>query len=698
MWLLVVMLCPFVTTSLPQWSTDNLNIHSNFNSDRSFLLSKREYSWNKRWDLRSSYILLTREVEAALQIASHMLQVKQFHVRMALRGGDQSIESFAPTCNNTAATLDLELQEMTLHTLTTSQAMKMLAEAKLKTAEYTLELQEAKQKTAEAMIEAEEAKQTTIKLQASIVVGETSFGELINSPLPPLDDLSSLESSYSQVQQRKVPTDVREWKDFNRDLQNHRRNIPAVTLDSRPYRKLSRPVNSKGCVYESMHEAQIYLAFTATICVALDALFHGTLWTSQFADSRLVAIQGLRAPDLVSVTRGADGESKTVAVIELKRHNLLINGRDLVTCYHEAKRMIEDMVFQITADHFVYKCKFGFVSTYHFTWATFLDSDGVLYISPAFNSDYNGEMSVLNMMYYVLSKACDELNDEPLKWTPPSALDDARPRTLPQATTTPPISRVLDIGGVVAGLAQSGSSSEPIQKRGRRKLRSKVSGRSYKIVGVLFSVHGRVAYQALTSNNTRVVVKCYLYQHERDNEVECYNWLHELQGDCIPQLLEPSCSYPGEEQNRTHGLVISWVGSPDAGSYRMLPTTALEQARRIVLEMHERGVAHRDIRPLNMIYSFSTTKLHMLDFGQSETVDMIGKNYFDQACFEDLSELDRLIEISRTRRFCYFHLPKEWQTGGLGLVRLLPGPRPCQAGLCKALCCHFLSSELVIVF
>jgi serine/threonine protein kinase len=109
-------------------------------------------------------------------------------------------------------------------------------------------------------------------------------------------------------------------------------------------------------------------------------------------------------------------------------------------------------------------------------------------------------------------------------------------------------------------------------------------------------------------------------------------------------------------------LIVSWVGSPDAGSYGMLPTAALEQARQIVLAMHERGVAHRDIRPLNMVYSFSTTKLYMIDFGQSETVDMIGKNYFDQACFEDLSELEHLIAISRSRRVRYYHFPKEWQS------------------------------------
>jgi hypothetical protein len=65
--------------------------------------------------------------------------------------------------------------------------------------------------------------------------------------------------------------------------------------------------------------------------------------------------------------------------------------------------------------------------------------------------------------------------------------------------------------------------------------------------------------------------------------------LKDLQGSSIPVLLDPTFTLDEEQQGRLHGLVISWVESQQAGSYRMLPTDALQDARRILVAMHSRS-------------------------------------------------------------------------------------------------------------
>jgi hypothetical protein len=174
----------------------------------------------------------------------------------------------------------------------------------------------------------------------------------------------------------------------------------------------------------------------------------------------------------------------------------------------------------------------------------------------------------------------------------------------------------------------------------------------------------RITWKAAADENcsTYVAVKSYSAEEDRDFEVKCYGLLKDLQGSSVPVLLDPYFTVEEEEHGRSHGLVISWVGSQHGGSYRMLPTDALQAARRIVVAMHRLGVAHGDIHPLNMNYNFKTKELFLLDFSHAAMEGTIGQDAFQQACLEDLFEVDRLINISKTKaaqQIHYYHWP-DW--------------------------------------
>jgi hypothetical protein len=544
----------------------------------------------------------------------------------------------------------------------------------------------------------EKEKQKTLQLKAERVQDNNaeliSFGQLLDSPMPPIDDRSICVSAKSEEQLRLIPTEVRSWENFKEVLIHHRESIPTELLSGH-CRSLRRPV-AKGRIITVKLGADIFSAFSTTICDALDQLFDGEMKTTSFSASGLVAVKGKEYPDFVTATKrmapaqhvgassgdsemlpagiqfgGATGsggavEAMTtnpesvhpVTVTEIKRDNLIMYGRDLVALY-SSKRIIQDAIDQITGYHVVCKCKYGFISCYMYTWATYLDEDGVLYISPCFVSDTIGELSTLNMMYFVNRKACDELRSRSHMWTPPMFL---------KARSDPPSKKraAHNENEEIKALQElSLSGAAPTQKKRNKPQGSKfIQGHctKYTLLQVMSNVTDRITWKAAAGKyrDTYVVIKCYSAEEDRDSEVECYNLLKDLQGSSIPVLLDPSLTIDEEEQGRSHGLVISWVGSEHGGSYRMLPTDALQDARRIVVAMHKLGVSHRDIRPLNMNYCFRTKKLYLLDFSRAETENAIGQDAFQQACFEDLFEIDRLIRISKTKsaqEMRYYHWP-----------------------------------------
>ncbi len=166
-------------------------------------------------------------------------------------------------------------------------------------------------------------------------------------------------------------------------------------------------------------EADISSAFAATICNALNQLFLGVMVASSFASSGLIACEGLQTPDFVTVTRrSATGQlvdsssaaaelmqagiqpcgrtnpgdadespiftasesvkkvtTEPVSFIQVKRINFSMYGRELEILYRDSKPMIVDAIYQIAGYHVAYKCKYGFISSYKHTWATYLDVD-----------------------------------------------------------------------------------------------------------------------------------------------------------------------------------------------------------------------------------------------------------------------------------------------------------------------------------
>jgi hypothetical protein len=282
-----------------------------------------------------------------------------------------------------------------------------------------------------------------------------------------MDDVSICASTMTKAattmaQLKKVPTDVRSWPNFKEDLSRHRQNIPAELL-LRSCRNLRRPMTDNGVITVKL-EADICSAFPATICDALDQLFIGEMVISSFSASGLVAVESMDNPDFVTVMRRmpseqfvgsssgaakstlagiqpsnagvADGSPMTaklesvtpatcslrielVSFVEIKLINFSMYGRELEILYRHGKWMVQDAIYQITGYHCAYNCKYGFISNYKHTWATYLDNNRVLYVSPCFISDAVGEFSTLNMMYFVNRKAFDGLNSRSEMWTPP---------------------------------------------------------------------------------------------------------------------------------------------------------------------------------------------------------------------------------------------------------------------------------------
>jgi hypothetical protein len=314
----------------------------------------------------------------------------------------------------------------------------------------------------EQKVSPENKAKRTIKLKTSKTNAENgeliSFGNFLDSQLPPMDDLSPVLSTRSRGRSRKIPQSVQNWPNFDEDLSHHRQNIPAHLLDSGPLKMLRRPVTN-GQVFVVKRKADICAVLSSTICDALNQLFLKELVTSSFSVSGLAAKDSLGAlgkPDFVTVTRStfrlaqeehaqscdaaADAgvsqltrkpkpgkQRQAVTVFDVRRSNLIKYGRDLVSLYNEENQMIRDAVFQITGYHVAHKCKYGFISSYKYTWATYLDDNGVLYISPCFVSDSIETFSTLNMMYYVTCKSFNELKSKPQIWTPPCFLMNPGP-------------------------------------------------------------------------------------------------------------------------------------------------------------------------------------------------------------------------------------------------------------------------------
>ena len=172
------------------------------------------------------------------------------------------------------------------------------------------------------------------------------------------------------------------------------------------------------------------------------------------------------------------------------------------------------------------------------------------------------------------------------------------------------------------------------------------------IVGIMVKHEDRITWQARkVSDGKCVAVKCYKDVGARDSEVACYDALLPLQGKHIPRLLDPQFILGREKLGRRFGLVLSWVGEDFGGNYLHLPTPVLLKARRLLAQMHQLGVAHGDVRPENMNYSFVSRNLFLYDFSHALTRDeAVDTATFRGACVQDLKDLDEEIEWSRSEQ------------------------------------------------
>ena len=488
-----------------------------------------------------------------------------------------------------------------------------------------------------------------------------TFQQLIDSALPNLEDKTSLTPSSSRACHRLAPRSVREWENFSDNVTRHRQSLPAQLLATPSLPKM--PVfHGRGGVYTTYNELEICFTFLQTAGEALNALFNESVSTVIYSRARTDIGDGLRVPDFISeriytetdrranlpgsqLDTDSDLEAVPMTVGEMKRHNFSVHGDDMVKLYDDDAH-VRDAFYQLVGYQVRHNCKYGFMSTYEFTWATRLSASGILSISPAFRSDVSGDLSTLNMIYYVLCLAFDELADRSKPWKLPKNL------------------RVLEHGTVSLVQSQPTGSAQTLGKRrnqesddagrqGKRKGRAKSACSLHvTLIQVMVSHEDRVTWQARGANKCLLAVKGYSDAFERDREVECYQALQQLQGVSIPHLLESAVDLP-DANHRRHALVTSWV---DGRNYMTLPAGPLEQARQILSQMHALGVAHGDPRPENMRHDFRTGRLYVYDFSHALTRGRAGAAAFSRACAADLAAVDALLEESRTaaaRRVLY---------------------------------------------
>jgi hypothetical protein len=416
---------------------------------------------------------------------------------------------------------------------------------------------------------------------------------------------------------------------------------------------------SSSGIYHAYNEFELAMIFLNLAGDSLNELFGESVMTTSYSGSKIDIGDGLRVPEIISRRcfanvdrrRGPGRSAATctsadvsLAFVEMKRHNLTTHGHDMVAAYNSEHIHVRDPFWQLTSYHIRHNCRYGFMSTGEYTWATRLLSSGVLSISPAFRADAAGELSTLNMMYYVLCLASDELAQDPNPWK------------LPKSLKSPVVKDEQGAGaaGTAAGSASNASGKrkgrdepEPVGKTSRAT-RAKAT-RGLKLLETMVVHQDRVTWQARAGNGSLVIVKAYQDALSRDREARCYELLAPLQGVSIPRLLDPRRELP-DGRGRTHALIVSWVGPRQGGNYMTLPTGPLEQARRTISAMHELGVAHGDVRPENMSCDFETGRLFVYDFSHATLREQAGGRRFAAACAGDRLAMDGLVAESQTPR------------------------------------------------
>ena len=133
---------------------------------------------------------------------------------------------------------------------------------------------------------------------SSIYTEPITFKQLLDSPLPPLEDRSSCSSSVSKVCLTREPSKVRAWPNFVEIVRQHRLGLSPLVLEHKrysPMKCMSRGVAIGG------NEAEIQCDFLSSAGDALDQLFDFAVLTLSYAACGQSIGEGSRVPDLATV-------------------------------------------------------------------------------------------------------------------------------------------------------------------------------------------------------------------------------------------------------------------------------------------------------------------------------------------------------------------------------------------------------------
>jgi hypothetical protein len=189
------------------------------------------------------------------------------------------------------------------------------------------------------------------------------------------------------------------WPDFVSGLMHS---------EHQPMYGLARPMFTPPSLennFLAANEADVEHAFIFAAGSALDnVLRHNCIRTTLFPRLKLRHENGLSVPDFASARCLENGKIELLTVGEVKRTALIKHGADLASAYHTSK-YVRDAIQQLTGYQVNFRRQYGFLTCYTQTWATCLQQDGTLLVSPAFSSGTKGPLSVLRMMFHIIHLA-----------------------------------------------------------------------------------------------------------------------------------------------------------------------------------------------------------------------------------------------------------------------------------------------------
>ena len=372
---------------------------------------------------------------------------------------------------------------------------------------------------------------------------------------------------------KRAPRQIYEWNDFTN----------AVATLTVPTELCHKRTSFNVGMEDVWTKDHVNLALKRNVFGILNQLkFHNGEFTAYNAIPGVVG-----RPDCIFVE---DGVLRFVIENRIRSDLHVPDDVTLITMYNNGVEKVLNAVCHIFGYMLYNRCRFGVLTTYDQTW--FLKRVcSTLYISPTITHD-NRRLTLYQCYAYIISRA----NLYPFSTTVgDDILVDSSDRTK------------LDLGNIyISG----------ILGRGR--------------TGTIF--HGEL-------HDKKVAVKiCDTFkapdlESAMLNEVEIYNIMRNLQGDCIPKLI--AYGYDGF----LFVLVTEVAGSPsrkeEMGSHER--RSAVDKLARI----HTYGIAHRDLHWNNILIQHCSTgvkNIMFIDFERSARVDK-------ERCNMEMSYLFELLDI-----------------------------------------------------